>query len=94
MPCIDYGLFDAACSGFTELVTFDETCFYSEELTIKKNFFSLPFRTNSDSALHQSTMTPAQQESFSGGSQDMQQKRGKQRKTVKVFVAFKALYFR
>ncbi|XP_027560248.1 CREB-regulated transcription coactivator 1 isoform X2 [Neopelma chrysocephalum] len=31
--------------------------------------------TNSDSALHQSTMTPAQQESFSGGSQDMQQKR-------------------
>ncbi|XP_075758996.1 CREB-regulated transcription coactivator 1 isoform X7 [Pelodiscus sinensis] len=32
-------------------------------------------RTNSDSALHQSTMTPAQQETFSGGSQDMQQKR-------------------
>ncbi|XP_078526002.1 CREB-regulated transcription coactivator 1 isoform X1 [Lissotriton helveticus] len=32
-------------------------------------------RTNSDSALHQSTMTPAQQEAFSGGSQDMQQKR-------------------
>ncbi|XP_072213402.1 CREB-regulated transcription coactivator 1 isoform X6 [Excalfactoria chinensis] len=32
-------------------------------------------RTNSDSALHQSTMTPAQQESFTGGSQDMQQKR-------------------
>ncbi|KFW76749.1 CREB-regulated transcription coactivator 1, partial [Manacus vitellinus] len=32
-------------------------------------------RTNSDSALHQSTMTPAQQVSFSGGSQDMQQKR-------------------
>uniref|UniRef100_A0A8C7E9T1 CREB regulated transcription coactivator 1 n=1 Tax=Nothoprocta perdicaria TaxID=30464 RepID=A0A8C7E9T1_NOTPE len=32
-------------------------------------------RTNSDSALHQSTMTPTQQESFSGGSQDMQQKR-------------------
>uniref|UniRef100_A0A8D2MBW2 Transducer of regulated CREB activity middle domain-containing protein n=1 Tax=Zonotrichia albicollis TaxID=44394 RepID=A0A8D2MBW2_ZONAL len=37
-------------------------------------------RTNSDSALHQSTMTPAQQESFSGGSQDMQQKRGEQKK--------------
>ncbi|KFQ46308.1 CREB-regulated transcription coactivator 1, partial [Nestor notabilis] len=34
-------------------------------------------RTNSDSALHQSTMTPAQQESFTGGSQDIQQKRGK-----------------
>ncbi|XP_038627903.1 CREB-regulated transcription coactivator 1 isoform X4 [Tachyglossus aculeatus] len=32
-------------------------------------------RTNSDSALHQSTMTPTQQESFAGGSQDMQQKR-------------------
>ncbi|XP_015284723.1 PREDICTED: CREB-regulated transcription coactivator 1 [Gekko japonicus] len=32
-------------------------------------------RTNSDSALHQSTMGPAQPESFSGGSQDMQQKR-------------------
>uniref|UniRef100_A0A8V5GV52 Uncharacterized protein n=1 Tax=Melopsittacus undulatus TaxID=13146 RepID=A0A8V5GV52_MELUD len=32
-------------------------------------------RTNSDSALHQSTMTPAQQESFTGGSQDIQQKR-------------------
>ncbi|XP_029470336.1 CREB-regulated transcription coactivator 1 isoform X2 [Rhinatrema bivittatum] len=32
-------------------------------------------RTNSDSALHQSTMNPAQQEAFSGSSQDMQQKR-------------------
>ncbi|XP_072457718.1 CREB-regulated transcription coactivator 1 isoform X8 [Notamacropus eugenii] len=32
-------------------------------------------RTNSDSALHQSTMTPAQQDSFAGGSQDIQQKR-------------------
>ncbi|XP_048353253.1 CREB-regulated transcription coactivator 1 [Sphaerodactylus townsendi] len=32
-------------------------------------------RTNSDSALHQSTMAPAQPEPFSGGSQDMQQKR-------------------
>nr|XP_060641080.1 CREB-regulated transcription coactivator 1 isoform X3 [Anolis sagrei ordinatus] len=32
-------------------------------------------RTNSDSALHQSTMTPAQAEPFSVGSQDMQQKR-------------------
>uniref|UniRef100_A0ACB8F226 CREB-regulated transcription coactivator 1 n=1 Tax=Sphaerodactylus townsendi TaxID=933632 RepID=A0ACB8F226_9SAUR len=31
--------------------------------------------TNSDSALHQSTMAPAQPEPFSGGSQDMQQKR-------------------
>ncbi|XP_053558948.1 CREB-regulated transcription coactivator 1 [Bombina bombina] len=32
-------------------------------------------RTNSDSALHQSTMNPSQQETFSGSSQDMQQKR-------------------
>ncbi|XP_061457867.1 CREB-regulated transcription coactivator 1 isoform X3 [Rhineura floridana] len=32
-------------------------------------------RTNSDSALHQSTMTPTQAEPFSAGSQDMQQKR-------------------
>ncbi|XP_063003314.1 CREB-regulated transcription coactivator 1 isoform X2 [Elgaria multicarinata webbii] len=32
-------------------------------------------RTNSDSALHQSTMTPVQAEPFSAGSQDMQQKR-------------------
>ncbi|XP_069505412.1 CREB-regulated transcription coactivator 1 isoform X2 [Ambystoma mexicanum] len=32
-------------------------------------------RTNSDSALHQSTMNPSQQDAFSGGSQDMQQKR-------------------
>ncbi|XP_074060839.1 CREB-regulated transcription coactivator 1 isoform X6 [Macrotis lagotis] len=32
-------------------------------------------RTNSDSALHQSTMTPAQQDSFAGSSQDIQQKR-------------------
>ncbi|XP_027703799.1 CREB-regulated transcription coactivator 1-like, partial [Vombatus ursinus] len=32
-------------------------------------------RTNSDSALHQSTMTPAQPDSFAGGSQDIQQKR-------------------
>ncbi|KAG8126941.1 hypothetical protein E2320_021972, partial [Naja naja] len=31
--------------------------------------------TNSDSALHQSTMTPTQTEPFSAGSQDMQQKR-------------------
>ncbi|XP_018423316.1 PREDICTED: CREB-regulated transcription coactivator 1 isoform X1 [Nanorana parkeri] len=32
-------------------------------------------RTNSDSALHQSTMNPSQQEIFSGSSQDIQQKR-------------------
>ncbi|XP_032073437.1 CREB-regulated transcription coactivator 1 isoform X4 [Thamnophis elegans] len=32
-------------------------------------------RTNSDSALHQSTMAPTQTEPFSAGSQDMQQKR-------------------
>uniref|UniRef100_A0A2K6GRL2 CREB regulated transcription coactivator 1 n=1 Tax=Propithecus coquereli TaxID=379532 RepID=A0A2K6GRL2_PROCO len=32
-------------------------------------------RTNSDSALHQSTMTPTQPESFTGGSQDTHQKR-------------------
>ncbi|KAB0406669.1 hypothetical protein E2I00_018676 [Balaenoptera physalus] len=33
-------------------------------------------RTNSDSALHQSTMTPAQPEPFTGGSQDAHQKKG------------------
>ncbi|KAK1342488.1 hypothetical protein QTO34_015253 [Cnephaeus nilssonii] len=33
-------------------------------------------RTNSDSALHQSTMTPTQPEPFTGGSQDAHQKRG------------------
>ncbi|XP_068427056.1 CREB-regulated transcription coactivator 1 isoform X2 [Clinocottus analis] len=32
-------------------------------------------RTNSDSALHQSTLTPAQQASFTGGSQEVQPKR-------------------
>ncbi|XP_029380120.1 CREB-regulated transcription coactivator 1 isoform X6 [Echeneis naucrates] len=32
-------------------------------------------RTNSDSALHQSTITPAQQASFTGGSQELQPKR-------------------
>lgn len=32
-------------------------------------------RTNSDSALHQSTMTPSPPETFTAGSQDMQQKR-------------------
>ncbi|XP_037067754.1 CREB-regulated transcription coactivator 1 isoform X5 [Peromyscus leucopus] len=32
-------------------------------------------RTNSDSALHQSTMAPTQAESFTGGSQDAHQKR-------------------
>lgn len=32
-------------------------------------------RTNSDSALHQSTMTPTQAESFTGGPQDAHQKR-------------------
>ncbi|XP_036410167.1 CREB-regulated transcription coactivator 1-like isoform X2 [Megalops cyprinoides] len=32
-------------------------------------------RTNSDSALHQSAMNPAPQDSFSGGSQDLQPKR-------------------
>ncbi|XP_064424486.1 CREB-regulated transcription coactivator 1b isoform X2 [Latimeria chalumnae] len=32
-------------------------------------------RTNSDSALHQSAMNPTPQETFTGGSQDMQQKR-------------------
>lgn len=38
-------------------------------------FSPLP-RTNSDSALHQSTMTPTQPEPFTGGSQDAHQKRG------------------
>lgn len=33
-------------------------------------------RTNSDSALHQSAMNPKPQESFSGGSQELQPKRG------------------
>uniref|UniRef100_A0A668ULR2 Uncharacterized protein n=1 Tax=Oreochromis aureus TaxID=47969 RepID=A0A668ULR2_OREAU len=33
------------------------------------------FLTNSDSALHQSTLTPAQQASFTGGSQELQPKR-------------------
>lgn len=33
-------------------------------------------RTNSDSALHQSTLTPAQQAAFTGGSQELQPKRG------------------
>lgn len=33
-------------------------------------------RTNSDSALHQSTLTLAQKASFTGGSQDLQPKRG------------------
>ncbi|XP_038139446.1 CREB-regulated transcription coactivator 1-like [Cyprinodon tularosa] len=32
-------------------------------------------RTNSDSALHQSTLTPAQQVSFAGGSQELQPRR-------------------
>ncbi|KAJ8374736.1 hypothetical protein SKAU_G00053160 [Synaphobranchus kaupii] len=32
-------------------------------------------RTNSDSALHQSTMNPSQQDAFTGGSQDLQPKR-------------------
>ncbi|MEE6488216.1 hypothetical protein FKM82_015160 [Ascaphus truei] len=32
-------------------------------------------RTNSDSALHQSTMNPSQQDAFSGSSQDIHQKR-------------------
>uniref|UniRef100_A0A8C6SK46 CREB regulated transcription coactivator 1a n=1 Tax=Neogobius melanostomus TaxID=47308 RepID=A0A8C6SK46_9GOBI len=33
-------------------------------------------RVNSDSALHQSTLTPSQQAAFTGGSQEMQPKRG------------------
>ncbi|XP_053539230.1 CREB-regulated transcription coactivator 1b isoform X1 [Ictalurus punctatus] len=33
-------------------------------------------RTNSDSALHQSAMNPAQQDTFVGGSQELQPKRG------------------
>lgn len=36
-------------------------------------------RTNSDSALHQSTMTPTQPDPFMGGSQDAHQKRGMSR---------------
>ncbi|XP_077374000.1 CREB-regulated transcription coactivator 1-like isoform X3 [Festucalex cinctus] len=35
-------------------------------------------RTNSDSALHQSTFAPGQQASFMGGSQELQPKRGSQ----------------
>lgn len=60
----------------------------------KNNLCCLLSRTNSDSALHQSTMTPAQQESFSGGSQDMQQKRGNRKPLKKKFVVLEALYFR
>lgn len=41
--------------------------------------FSVAYRTNSDSALHQSTMNPKPQEVFSGGSQELQPKRGKGR---------------
>lgn len=42
----------------------------------KPHCLSLLLRTNSDSALHQSTMTPTQPEPFTGGSQDAHQKRG------------------
>lgn len=35
------------------------------------------YRTNSDSALHQSAMNPKPQEVFAGGSQELQPKRGK-----------------
>ena len=34
------------------------------------------YRTNSDSALHQSAMNPKPQEVFAGGSQELQPKRG------------------
>lgn len=37
---------------------------------------SVTYRTNSDSALHQSAMNPKPQEVFSGGSQELQPKRG------------------
>uniref|UniRef100_A0A8C4XAZ8 CREB regulated transcription coactivator 1 n=1 Tax=Erpetoichthys calabaricus TaxID=27687 RepID=A0A8C4XAZ8_ERPCA len=37
-------------------------------------------RTNSDSALHQSTMNPSTQDTFIGGSQDLHQKRGMKKK--------------
>lgn len=43
------------------------------------SFYPISFlyrRTNSDSALHQSTLTPVQQASFTGGSQELQPKRG------------------
>lgn len=42
----------------------------------KAHCLSSLLRTNSDSALHQSTMTPTQPEPFTGGSQDTHQKRG------------------
>lgn len=54
-----------------------------QQLLASNNSFTLGFfifccRTNSDSALHQSTLTPAQQASFTGGSQELQPKRGNQ----------------
>lgn len=42
------------------------------------------YRTNSDSALHQSAMNPKPQEVFAGGSQELQPKRGNGRSGNKV----------
>lgn len=52
-------------------------------------------RTNSDSALHQSTFTPAQQASFTGGSQELQPKRGaRYRVAILKFDCIKSRYVR
>lgn len=45
-------------------------------MLLTSHFFFGTGRTNSDSALHQSTMNPKPQEMFAGGSQELQPKRG------------------
>lgn len=51
-------------------------------------FVSDVYRTNSDSALHQSAMNPKPQEVFAGGSQELQPKRGNGSLTLKGLKAF------
>lgn len=54
-------------------------CAIRVDFVYRSPYVSLKFlccRTNSDSALHQSTLIPAQQASFTGGSQELQPKRG------------------
>lgn len=52
-------------------------------LVLLEFHLSLTYRTNSDSALHQSAMNPKPQEVFAGGSQELQPKRGRGRSCYK-----------
>ena len=81
--CVDTEIYTTLCFMCYRTLRFTDMCFVSFTHTdMSCNLLHIDLwdflcrRTNSDSALHQSTLSPAQQPSFTGGSQELQPKRG------------------